>query len=49
MRYLHAIARSRVMDGDEGWPLVPAMGSEHSGSTVMLWRKSKTKACLVML
>ena len=47
--YLHAIARSRVMEGDEGWPLLPVIGSEHSGSTVMLCRKSKTQICLVML
>ena len=27
---------SPVMEGDEGCPLLPVMGSEHSGSTVML-------------
>ena len=37
------------MEGDEGWPLLPVIGSEHSGSTVMLCRKSKTQICLVML
>ena len=47
--YLRAIARSRVMEGEEGCPLFPDMGSEHSGNTVMLWRKSKTQRGLVWL
>ena len=47
--YLQAIARSRVMEGEEGCPLFPVMGSEHSGNTVMLCRKSKTQSCLVRL
>ena len=38
-----------MIEGDEGWPLLPVMGSEHSGSTVMLCRKSKTQISLVML
>ena len=38
-----------MIEGDEGWPLLPVMGSEHSGSTVMLCRKSKTQIDLVLL